>query len=173
MIVHIKIMKRILLIWLLALAAVNAFAFSITNKTLNGVFMLSKQAGFQWDTLELTDGHFRFWHAGDVIIQGVDTMKYPIEGTYKAVAARLLLSSGKSYGIHTVKSTVTLWAPRAEQSWQEHKMIDVYAIFLPVENIQSGKPDLDTIFTPEERQRSIEAVQKLIRQKNANKTNGR
>ena len=44
------------------------------------VFMLSAEAGFEWQTLELKDGLFRYWFASDVVHE--DAPEYPIEGTY-------------------------------------------------------------------------------------------
>src|SRR5262249_4943758 len=32
------------------------------------VFMLPQEAGFQWETLELKDGRFRYWFSSDVIV---------------------------------------------------------------------------------------------------------
>lgn len=122
------------------------------------VFMLPQEAGFQWETLEIKDGRFRYWFSSDVVDR---TVKYPIEGSYEFKGDQLILSSGKTYTVRSLKETRSFWRPFAVDNWDHHQIINVYGILLPVESIKSEKPTLKPLFTKEQWDRSREQVRNL------------
>ncbi len=123
------------------------------------VFKLPQEGGFQWETLELKDGRFRYLFASDVVIP--NPPKYPIEGGYELKGDQLTLSSGQTYTVRTVHGTRTLWRPAAVDYWNRHQVIDVYGILLPVEGINSREPTIQPLFTKEQWDRSGEQVSHL------------
>jgi hypothetical protein len=125
--------------------------------------MLPQEGGFQWETLELKDGRFRYWFSSDSIIP--NPPKYPIEGGYELKGDQLILSSGETYTSRTLQGTQTLWRRAAVDYWDRHQIIDVYGILLPVENIKSRKPTLEPLFSKEQWDRSSEGVRHLERKK--------
>lgn len=124
------------------------------------VFMLSQEAGFQLETIELKDGRFRYWFSGDVITENM--RRYPIKGTYKTEGGQLKLSSGTSYTFRQMGHVSTLWKPRAVQLWSDHQIIDFYGIFVPVESRHSETPSLKPYFTQQEWDKSAEVGLDLL-----------
>jgi len=120
------------------------------------VFKLSQEGGFQWETLELKDGRFRYSFASDVVIP--NPPKYPIEGSYELKGDQLTLSSGQTYTVRTLCGIRTLWRPAAVDYWNRHQVIDVYGILLPVEGIKSREPTIEPFFTKGQWDRSGEQV---------------
>jgi hypothetical protein len=125
------------------------------------IFRLSQEAGFQSETLELKEGRFRYWFSSDAIAPNAP--KYPIEGSYECKGDQLILSSGKTYTIRSLKETNSLWRPTAVADWDNHQIIDVYGILLQVERIESGKPALEPLFTREQWAHSEQQVRQLER----------
>src|SRR3954469_7789580 len=56
------------------------------------VFKLPQEGGFQFETLELKDGRFRYWFSIDVALR--HQPKYPIQGSYEWRGDNLVLSIG-------------------------------------------------------------------------------
>ena len=73
------------------------------------VFRLSQEGGFRDETLELKEGRFRYWFSSDVIVPNAP--KYPMEGSYECKGDQLILSSGKTYTIRSLKEINSLWRP--------------------------------------------------------------
>jgi hypothetical protein len=127
------------------------------------VFKLPQEGGFQYETVELNDGRFRYWFASDVVLPNAP--KYPVEGSYEIKGDQLSLSSGQTYTVRTLHSARTLWRPAAVDYWNRHQIIDVYGILLPVESITSSEPTIEPFFTKEQWDRSGEQVRHLEEKK--------
>jgi len=123
------------------------------------VFQLPREGGFQWETLELKDGRFRYWFTSDSI--GGRAQKYPIKGSYESKGDQLILSSGKTYTVRQLNGVRTLWAPSAMDHWNQFQIIDVYEILLPVQSIKAPKPTLKPLLTKEQWDRSADHVTKV------------
>ncbi len=123
------------------------------------VFMLPQEAGFQWETLELKDGRFRYWFSSDVVARHAPTS--PIEGTYASRGDQLILSTGKTYTLRPLNGVRSLWMASAIDHWNQFQVIDVYGILLPVESINSKKSALQPLFTKEQWDRSRNHVTKI------------
>jgi len=126
------------------------------------VFRLPEEAGFQWETLELKEGHFRYWFASDMIVR--KPPKYPLEGHYEFKDDQLVLSDGKRYTVREINGSKTLWKPLAVAYWERHQIIHAYGILLPVSE-HSPFPSLKPFFTKEQWERSGEQVKRLERTK--------
>jgi hypothetical protein len=127
------------------------------------VYMLPQEGGFQRETLELKDGRFRYWFSSDVMLPSPP--KYPGQGSYELKEDLLVLSSGKTYVVRSLKGLRSLWRPAAVDYWDQHEIIDVYGILLPVGSIKSRKPILRPLFTKEQWERSAERVKHLEQRK--------
>jgi len=121
--------------------------------------MLPQEAGFQWETLELRDGRFRYWSASDVMAE--HPPKYPIEGTYLIKDNQLILSNDKTYSLCSINGTKMLWKLRAVQYWEQYEIIDASGMLVQVKSVGSEEPSLTPFFTKQQWDRSAEQVKEL------------
>jgi hypothetical protein len=127
------------------------------------VFVLSQEAGFQWERLELKDGRFRYWFFSDVIVR--NSPKYPIEGNCEFKGDQLVLEGVTTYSVRSLQGTKTLWSPAAVDYWDRHRIIDVYGILVPVDRNGSNRVTLGPLFAKEQWDHSREQVKQLERKK--------
>ena len=120
-------------------------------------YMLAVEAGFQSETVELKEGRFRYWFSSDVILP--DLPQYPEQGEYQFRGNQLLLSNGRTYTVRSLQGVQTLWRPQAIQDWDRRRIIDIYGILLPVENIHGRPPSIESLFAEEQWNISAQRVQ--------------
>jgi len=125
---------------MLALTSCAVHKASVAPWGSSQVFKLTRQAGMQWETLELREGRFRYWLSTDVIYRNRPT--YPVEGDYKIRGDKLNLSSGQTYIVRQLHGIPTLW----KSGYSQRNDINPYGILLPVEDIDSPEPSLTRIF---------------------------
>jgi hypothetical protein len=152
-----------LLVALLAISCASEKPKALAGWPNAEVYMLPQEGGFQRETLELKDGRFHYWFSSDVILP--NPPKYPVEGSYEFKGDQLVLSNGKTYTVRSLKGLRSLWGPTAVDYWDQHQVIDVYGILLPVESIESRKPTLKPLFAQDQWERSRERVRQLERKR--------
>src|ERR1044071_3284296 len=87
------------------------------------VFMLLREAGMQFESLELSDGNYRYSFWTDVVNLN---REYPEQGTYGWKGQTLILNTGKQYELRSLHGTLTLWKPEALDDWERHQIINSY-----------------------------------------------
>lgn len=153
-------------LFLLAGSCTTANQRSIATPPAFQVFMLPREAGIQFETLELSDGRFHYSFTTDVrLVNDRDRDEHPKQGTYEWKGETLVLSNGKEYKLRSIHGILTLWYPEALDNWERHHIIDPYGILLPVRDANMQKPSIDPLFTEDERKRSAEQVRKLEQNK--------
>jgi len=99
--------------------------------TVEGVYHLHN--GYQSETLELRDGHFRYWFWSDA---GGGSGSRPIEGTYSVdgtivtLDANIRLSNQRVF--HIFKGLDALWQPQALEAWLTKHSFSSYGVIVRV-----------------------------------------
>jgi len=88
--------------------------------------------GYQSETLELRDGHFRYWFWTDC---GGKSANLPLEGAYSVEGSTLTLHRddirlGNQRICHSLKGIDVLWRPEALKLWRSEGRIDTYGIIV-------------------------------------------
>jgi len=88
--------------------------------------------GYQSETLELRNGHFRYWFWTDAGARGGHL---PLEGTYSVNGSTLILNRddillGNQRIFHTLKGMDALWRPEAFELWLSKGTINTYGVIV-------------------------------------------
>lgn len=113
---------------------------------------------FMAETLELTDGRFRYWFSSDAIIPGGP--KYPIEGSYTRMGDELVLSSGKIFKVRRINGREVLFWPHAVEEWDRQQIIPGHML-LPAESTDSKPSTKEGFFTKEQIETSERKAREL------------
>ncbi len=97
---------------------------------IEGVYHLHN--GYQSETLELRNGHFRYWLWTDA---GARRGHLPLEGTYSINGSTLILNRddillGNQRIFHPLKGMDALWRPEAFELWLTKGTIDTYGVIV-------------------------------------------
>ena len=97
---------------------------------IEGVYHLHN--GYQSETLELRNGHFRYWFWTDA---GVRRGHLPLEGTYSVNDSTLILNRddillGNQRIFHPLKGMDALWRPEAFELWLSKGTINTYGVIV-------------------------------------------
>jgi hypothetical protein len=120
---------------LFLLTVIVAFGSDVAGETphpIEGVYHLHN--GYQSETLELRDGHFRYWFWTDYGAQSGDL---PLEGTYSVAGSTLTLHRddihlGNQRIFHPIKGVDALWQPQALELWLTSGRINAYGVIARV-----------------------------------------
>jgi len=99
--------------------------------SIEGVYHLHN--GYQSETLELRNGHFRYWFWLDV---GGGSRGKPIEGTYSVAGTRVTLNANIPLGnqrvFHPFKGLNALWQPQSLEAWLGKHSFSSYGVIIRV-----------------------------------------
>jgi hypothetical protein len=103
-----------------------------TDHPIEGVYHLHN--GYQSETLELRDGHFRYWFWTDY---GATSGDRPLEGAYSVEGSTLTLHGdhihlGNQRIFHPIKGMAALWRPEAFELWLSKGTINTYGVIVRV-----------------------------------------
>ncbi len=103
-----------------------------TPHAIEGVYHLHN--GYQSETLELRNGHFRYWFWTDA---GVWGGHLPLEGTYSVIDSTLILNRddillGNQRIFHPIKGMDAVWRPEAFELWLSKGTINTYGVIVRV-----------------------------------------
>jgi hypothetical protein len=101
-----------------------------TSSRMEGVYHLN--TGFQFETLELRGGRFRYWFGTDY---GAETGDKPLAGTYSIEGSTLILQGaelhlGNRRILHPLGNLLALWRPFALEEWRSTGEINQYGIIV-------------------------------------------
>ena len=101
-------------------------------RQIEGVYHLHN--GYQYETLELRNGHFRYWFWTDVSGR---RGHLPLEGTYSVNDSTLILNRddivlGNRRIFHSLKGIDALWRPEAFELWLSKGTIKTYGVIVRV-----------------------------------------
>jgi hypothetical protein len=112
-----------------------------TPRPIEGVYHFHN--GYQSETLELRDGHFRYWFWTDY---GARSGDRPLEGSYSIEGSTLTLHRddirlGNQRIFHPIKGMDALWRPDAIEHWLSNGEISRYGVIVrlqhPPENLSN------------------------------------
>jgi hypothetical protein len=120
---------------LLLLTLAVVFRSGVAGETPNpieGVYHLHN--GYQSETLELRNGHFRYWFWTD---GGAHSGARPLEGLYSIDGSTLTLRRndillGNQRIFHPIKGIDALWRPEAFELWLTKGTINHYGVIVRV-----------------------------------------
>ncbi len=97
---------------------------------IEGVYHLHN--GYQSETLELRNGHFRYWFWTDA---GARRGHLPLEGTYSVNGSTLILNRddillGNHRIFHPLKGMDAFWRPEAFELWLSKGTINTYGVIV-------------------------------------------
>ena len=133
------------LFWLFLLTVTVAFGGGVAGETphpIDGVYHVHN--GYQSETLELRDGHFRYWFWTDC---GAKSGDLPLEGRYSVEGSTLTLHRddillGNQIIFHPIKDMDALWRPYALERWLSKEEISTYGVIVrmphPPDNLSNG-----------------------------------
>jgi hypothetical protein len=121
-------------ITLFLLTVTIAFGSSVAGETahpIEGVYHFHN--GYQSETLELRDGHFRYWFWTDA--GPAKSRDLPLKGAYSVAGDTLTLHRddillGNQRIFQSVKGIDILWRPKALELWRSKGMFDSYGVIV-------------------------------------------